>query len=73
MAIMTIITGVPAVSQTPPALSSLEGRTGVGVGVLQPTELQDTTFMDGRRTYLGSSLVDLITAVLCTLQTQEIR
>ena len=66
MAIMTIITGLPAVSQTPPALSSLEeDETGY--------KLQDTTGMDGWRTYLHSSLLDMNTAVPCTLQTLEIR
>ena len=62
MAIMTIITGMPAVSQTPPALSSLEED----LTILQPPEWQDTTGMAGWRTYLHSSQLEMVTAVLCT-------
>ena len=69
MAIMTIITVMPAVSQTPPALSSLEE----GIGKVQPPKCQDTTRMAGWRTYLHSSQPDGVTAVLSTLQTLEIR
>ena len=72
MAIMTIITGVPAVSQTPPALSSLEENIMME-DLNQPPELQDMTRMAGWRTYLHFSQVDGITAVLSTLQTLEIR
>ena len=71
MAIMTINTGMPAVSQTPPALSSLEDM----IMVPGPPELKDMSGirMAGWRTYLHSSLLDVVTAVLSTLQTLEIR
>ena len=70
MTTMTIITGMPAALQTPPALSSREEGNCL---VIQPPELQDTMRQAGRRTYLHSSQLDLVTAVLSTLQTLEIR
>ena len=65
MTVMTIITVMPAVSQTPPVLSSREARM-----VVQHPESPDTTPMAGWKTCRHLTLLDGITGVVCTLQTQ---
>ena len=71
MAIMNIIEGMPAISQTPPALSSREDT--IQTPHLQSPELQDTMTLAWWKTYLHSSQLDLNTVALSSLEAREIR
>ena len=70
MTVMTIITVLPAVSQTPPVLSSREAGLVI---MIQHPESPDTTTTAGWKTCRHSTPLDVITGVVCTLQTQERR
>ena len=71
MTVMTLITAKPAVSQTPPVLSS-RGAWMVlvrGIGLIKHPESPDTTPTAGWKTCRHSTPLDFITGVVCTLQT----
>ena len=69
MTVMTLITVLPAVSQTPPVLSLREAL----MMVIQYPESPDTTTTAGWKTCRHSTQLELIMGVVCTLQTQERR
>ena len=65
MTVMTIITVMPAVSQTPPVLSLREA----GLMVVEHPESPDTTPTAGWKNCRHSTQLELNTGVVCTLQT----